>query len=57
MLLFQIVINVGMTMAIAPVTGIPLPLVSYGGSATVATLLALGILLGIQVRSGRRRWS
>jgi rod shape determining protein RodA len=56
MLLFQIVINVGMTMEIAPVTGIPLPLVSYGGSSMIATLAALGVLLGIQVRCARRRW-
>jgi rod shape determining protein RodA len=55
MLLFQIAINVGMTMKIAPVTGIPLPLVSYGGSAVIATLYALGLLVGIQVRAGRRR--
>jgi cell division protein FtsW (lipid II flippase) len=32
-----------------------LPLVSYGGSATIATLVALGVLVGIQVRAGRRR--
>ncbi|MDX6515105.1 MAG: rod shape determining protein RodA [Gaiellaceae bacterium] len=56
MLLFQIVINTGMTMGIAPVTGIPLPLVSYGGSSMIASLVALGLLLGIQVRSARRRW-
>jgi rod shape determining protein RodA len=55
MLLFQIVINVGMTMQIAPVTGIPLPLVSYGGSSMIASLGALGLLLGIQLRSARRR--
>jgi rod shape determining protein RodA len=55
MLAFQVAINVGMTMQIAPVTGIPLPLVSYGGSATVGTLVALGVLLAIQIRSGRKR--
>jgi rod shape determining protein RodA len=55
MLLFQIAVNVGMTMQIAPVTGIPLPLVSYGGSAVIATLFAFGLLVGIQVRAGRRR--
>jgi rod shape determining protein RodA len=55
MLVFQIAVNVGMTMQMAPVTGIPLPLVSYGGSATIATLVALGVLVGIQVRAGRRR--
>jgi rod shape determining protein RodA len=55
MLLFQIGINVGMTMGIAPVTGIPLPLVSYGGSATIANLVALGLILSVQIRTGRRR--
>jgi len=55
MLLFQIAINVGMTMQIAPVTGIPLPFVSYGGSATIANLGALGLLLAVQIRVGRRR--
>jgi rod shape determining protein RodA len=43
-------------MGLAPVTGIPLPLVSYGGSSMIASLVALGLLLGIQVRSARRRW-
>jgi rod shape determining protein RodA len=55
MLLFQIAVNVGMTMSIAPVTGIPLPLVSYGGSAMIATLFGLGLLMGIQIRTGRKR--
>jgi rod shape determining protein RodA len=54
-LLFSIFINVGMTMGIAPVTGIPLPFVSVGGSSMVANLAAVGVLLGIHARSGRRR--
>jgi rod shape determining protein RodA len=49
-LLFQIFINVGMTMGIAPVTGIPLPFVSAGGSSLIANLLAMGILLAIGAR-------
>ena len=53
-LLFSIFINVGMTMGIAPVTGIPLPFVSVGGSSLVANLAAMGILLGIHARSPRR---
>jgi rod shape determining protein RodA len=53
-LLFQIFVNVGMTMGIAPITGIPLPFVSVGGSSMIANLFALGLLLGIQVRSRRR---
>jgi len=53
-LLFQIFVNVGMTMGIAPITGIPLPFVSVGGSSMIANLFAVGLLLSIQVRSRRR---
>ncbi len=56
-LLFQVFINVGMTIGIAPITGIPLPFVSVGGSAMIANLLAIGVLEAIHVRgnAGRRR--
>lgn len=56
-LLFQIFVNAGMTIGIAPVTGIPLPFVSVGGSSMVANLLAIGVLQAIHARSaaGRRR--
>ena len=58
--LFQIFVNVGMTIGIAPVTGIPLPMVSVGGSSMVANLLAIGVLQAIHARGrgrGRlRRW-
>ena len=50
MFAFHIFINVGMTMGIVPVTGIPLPFVSYGGSAMLTNMSALGILLGISIR-------
>jgi rod shape determining protein RodA len=53
--LFQIFVNVGMSMGIAPVTGIPLPLVSVGGSAMVANLAAMGVLLSIHARGRLRR--
>jgi rod shape determining protein RodA len=53
-LLFQVFINVGMTMGIAPVPGIPLPFVSVGGSSLVTNLLAVGVLQAIHAR-GRRR--
>ena len=54
--LFQIFVNVGMTIGIAPVTGIPLPMVSVGGSSMVANLIAIGILQAIYVRGrGRTR--
>ena len=50
MLVFQVFENVGMTMGIMPITGIPLPLVSYGGSATIATFAALGLVLNVHMR-------
>src|ERR687892_387801 len=50
MLAFQIVVNVGMTMGIMPVTGIPLPLVSYGGTAMLTNWTAVGLLLNIHMR-------
>jgi rod shape determining protein RodA len=49
-LLFQIFVNVGMTMGIAPITGIPLPFVSVGGSSMIANLAAMGVLLAIHAR-------
>ena len=52
--LFQIFVNVGMTIGIAPVTGIPLPMISVGGSSMVANLLAIGVLQAIHAR-GRGR--
>ena len=59
-LLFQIFVNVGMTMGVAPITGIPLPFVSVGGSSMIANLAAMGVLLAIHARgrasrSSRRR--
>ena len=48
--LFQVFVNVGMTMGIAPVTGIPLPFVTVGGSSMVANLVAIGLLQGIHAR-------
>jgi rod shape determining protein RodA len=50
MLLFQIFLNVGMTLGIAPVTGITLPFVSYGGSSMIVTLALVGLLQSIHVR-------
>jgi rod shape determining protein RodA len=47
MMLFQVFINVGMNVGIMPITGIPLPLLSYGGSSVIATLLAIGLLQSI----------
>ena len=50
MLGFQIVVNVGMNLGMMPVTGVTLPLMSYGGSSVLATFLALGLLQSIQCR-------
>jgi rod shape determining protein RodA len=56
-LLFQIFVNVGMTMGIAPITGIPLPFVSVGGSSMIANLCAMGVLLAIHARGRGARAS
>jgi rod shape determining protein RodA len=48
--LFQVFVNVGMTIGIAPITGIPLPFVSVGGSSMVTNLLAVGVLQAIALR-------
>ncbi len=53
MFFFQIFVNIGMNMGLLPVTGVPLPLVSYGGSSLVSTLLSLGIVSGIVARARR----
>jgi rod shape determining protein RodA len=50
MFAFQGFVNIGMTMGISPITGIPLPFVSYGGSSLIASFLATGILLNIHMR-------
>jgi rod shape determining protein RodA len=50
MFVFQIFENVGMTMGIMPITGIPLPFVSYGGSATVASFAGIGLVLNVYMR-------
>jgi len=49
-MLFQIAINVGMCVGMMPVTGIPLPLMSYGGSSVIFSFLALGIVMNIRMR-------
>lgn len=50
MWLFQVFINVGMTLGIMPVTGIPLPFMSYGGSALLMNLFCVGILMNVYLR-------
>lgn len=50
MLLFQVLVNVGMTIGIMPIAGLPLPLVSYGGSSMLSNMIAVGLLLNISLR-------
>ena len=52
MLMFQVFVNVGMAVGIMPITGVTLPLMSYGGSSVITTLLAVGLLQSIYVRAG-----
>jgi rod shape determining protein RodA len=48
-LIFQIAVNVGMVLGLMPVTGIPLPLMSYGGSSVLFTFLALGMVMNVRM--------
>ncbi len=48
-LIFQIAVNVGMVIGLMPVTGIPLPLMSYGGSSVLFTFLALGMVMNVRM--------
>jgi len=50
MLAFHVLVNVGMTTGIMPVTGIPLPLMSYGVSSLTTNMMSIGILLNIYMR-------
>jgi rod shape determining protein RodA len=47
---FQLLVNVGMVLGLMPVTGIPLPLMSYGGSSVLFTFLALGMVMNVRMR-------
>jgi rod shape determining protein RodA len=51
MFLFQVFVNIGMTIGIMPVTGIPLPFLSYGGTAMIAFLMFVGLLEAIHLRA------
>lgn len=50
MVAFQMFINIGMTLGVSPITGIPLPFVSFGGSSLITTFAATGILLNVHMR-------
>src|SRR5437660_12567453 len=51
MLMFQVFINTGMTIGIMPITGVPLPLMSYGGSSVLVTFIAVGLLQSIYIQA------
>jgi rod shape determining protein RodA len=55
-ILFQLVVNAGMVIGIMPITGIPLPFVSHGGSSLISLAIGLGIIQSINVRQGRAEW-
>jgi len=56
MFLFQVLINVGMTVGMAPITGIPLPLLSYGGTSMVVSLFSLGVAQSVYIRHQKIRF-
>ncbi len=56
MIMFQILVNVGMVIGVMPVTGIPLPFITYGGSSLVSLMFGLGILQSVRMRSFRARF-
>ena len=49
-LFFSVVINASMMIGLLPITGIPLPLVSYGGSSVATTFTGIGLILGVEYR-------
>jgi rod shape determining protein RodA len=50
LLAWQVIINIGMTMGLMPVVGVPLPLISYGGSSTLTVAISIGLLMNISMR-------
>ncbi len=56
LVLFQITVNVGMVLGIMPITGIPLPFITHGGSSLVSMAIGLGVLQSISIRQRRAEW-
>jgi rod shape determining protein RodA len=56
MILFQLFVNLGMVIGIMPITGIPLPFVSHGGSSLISLAVGLGIVQSINIRQTRAEW-
>ena len=52
---FYVVVNIGMVAGVLPVVGVPLPLISYGGSSLVTLLLGFGVLMAI--RNDQKMWT
>mgnify|MGYP002063887388 CR=1 FL=1 len=50
MFFWQVIINIGMTMGLMPVVGVPLPFVSYGGSSVLTTAIGIGLLMNVSMR-------
>jgi rod shape determining protein RodA len=55
-ILLQVFINVGMGIGILPVTGIPLPFISYGGASLISLAIGLGVIQSVNIRQGRAEW-
>ncbi|MBI3974108.1 MAG: rod shape-determining protein RodA [Chloroflexi bacterium] len=56
MVLFQVFVNIGMNVGLMPVTGIPLPFISFGGSSLVSTFICLGLLQSVLIHAQARRY-
>jgi rod shape determining protein RodA len=56
MILFQLTVNVGMVLGIMPITGIPLPFITHGGSSLISLAVGLGVLQSIAIRQRRAEW-
>jgi rod shape determining protein RodA len=56
MVLFQFFVNIGMSIGLLPITGIPLPFISHGGASLISLFIGLGIIQSINVRQGRSGW-
>ncbi len=56
MILFQLTVNVGMVLGVMPITGIPLPFITHGGSSLVSMAIGLGVLQSIAIRQQRAEW-
>jgi rod shape determining protein RodA len=54
MLFAHVFVNIAMTIGLMPVTGLPLPLISYGGSFMLSTMMALGLTQSVYTRRGER---